>query len=120
MGAGMRGEGMRVGTTPTDISMYGMKRDQLQLLPYDPAWEDDFLGEKNEYSDIGGRFSLIEHVGSTRYDDPPKPILIAILCERKKLEHWPGHDQLGYDTRQFAKKRAAYYAIRDKKTLLCR
>ena len=69
--------------------MYGMKKDQLQLLPHDPAWKNDFLTEKNRIAvALSDQSVLIEHVGSTAIPTiHAKPIIdIAILCSRKWLE----------------------------------
>jgi len=63
--------------------MYGMKRDELRLLPHDPTWKDDFLAEKNRLAaGLRDGSIRIEHVGSTSIPTVhAKPILdIAILC----------------------------------------
>jgi GrpB-like predicted nucleotidyltransferase (UPF0157 family) len=89
--------------TPTGIFMYGMKKDQLQLLPHDPAWKDHFLTEKNRIAvALNDQSALIEHVGSTAIPAiHAKPIIdIAILCSRKGLESLAqALLSLGYDYR---------------------
>jgi GrpB-like predicted nucleotidyltransferase (UPF0157 family) len=105
--------------------MYGMKKDQLQLLPHDPAWKDDFLREKNRIAaalDDGS--VVIEHVGSTAIPTiHAKPILdIAILCGEKGLESTAqALRSLGYDYRgQFDEESGHYYAVLDKNNVrLC-
>ena len=99
--------------------MYGMRKDELLLLPHDPAWEDDFLTEKNRIADVLGDHSArIEHVGSTSIPTVhAKPILdIAILCGEKGLE--PAVQALlglGYDyRRQFDDEAGHYYAVLDR------
>lgn len=98
--------------------MYGMRKGELRLLPYDPAWEHDFLAEKER---IAGHLSdssvQIEHVGSTSIPTVhAKPILdIAILCDEKGLalliQILTG---LGYEYRgQFDNNADHYYAVRD-------
>src|SRR3954463_10040735 len=69
--------------------MYGMRKDELLLLPHDPAWTDNFLAEKNRIVDgLGDSSVQIEHVGSTSIPTVhAKPILdMAILCGEKGLE----------------------------------
>ena len=99
--------------------MYGMKKDQLRLLPHDPAWRGDVLTEKNRIAAaLDDRSALIEHVGSTAIPTiHAKPIIdIAILCGEKSLEApaqaLPG---LGYVYRgQFGGERGHYYAVLDR------
>ncbi len=99
--------------------MYGMRKDELRLLPHDPAWEDDFLAERGRIADaLGDSSARIEHVGSTSIPTVhAKPILdIAILCGGKGLESvaWALR-LLGYDYRgQFDDDVGHYYAILDR------
>lgn len=105
--------------------MYGMRKDELRLLPHDPAWKDDFLAEKNRIADVlGDPFVRIEHVGSTSIPTVyAKPILdIAILCGEKGIE--PVVQTLlglGYMYRgQFDDEIGHYYAILDRENVrLC-
>ena len=98
--------------------MYGMRKDELRLLPYDPAWEHDFLAEKERIAGHLGDSSVqIEHVGSTSIPTVhAKPILdIAILCREKGfaplIQTLTG---LGYEYRgQFDNQADHYYAVRD-------
>ena len=98
--------------------MYGMRKDELRLLPYDPAWENEFLAEKERIADHLGDSSVqIEHVGSTSIPTVhAKPILdIAILCRENGLapliQTLIG---LGYEYRgQFDDQAGHYYAVRD-------
>ena len=99
--------------------MYGMRRDELRLLPHDPAWKDDFSAEKNRIADALGDSSVrIEHVGSTSIPTVhAKPILdIAILCGEKGVA--PGACALrglGYEYRgQYDGEVGHYYAVLDK------
>jgi GrpB-like predicted nucleotidyltransferase (UPF0157 family) len=99
--------------------MYGMRRDELRLLPHDPAWEKDFLAEKERIAvHLGDPSARIEHVGSTSIPAVhAKPILdIAILCGEKGLDHLiRALEGLGYEYRgQFDDHQAGhYYAVRD-------
>ena len=105
--------------------MYGMKKDQLQLLPHDPAWKNDFLTEKNRIAvALSDQSVLIEHVGSTAIPTiHAKPIIdIAILCSRKWLESLAqALLRLGYDYRgQFGEECGHYYAVLDRNNVrLC-
>lgn len=98
--------------------MYGMRKGELRLLPYDPTWEHDFLAEKER---IAGHLIdssvQIEHVGSTSIPTlHAKPILdIAILCGQKGLAHLIQIlTELGYEYRgQFDNNADHYYAVRD-------
>jgi GrpB-like predicted nucleotidyltransferase (UPF0157 family) len=105
--------------------MYGMKRDELRLLPHDPTWKDDFLAEKNRLAAALRDESVrIEHVGSTSIPTVhAKPILdIAILCGEGGLEPVVrALPELGYDYRgQFDEKSGHYYAVLDRdNTRLC-
>lgn len=98
--------------------MYGMRRDELRLLPHDPAWEKDFLAEKGRINDrLGDPSARIEHVGSTSIPAVhAKPILdIAILCGEKGLDPLiRALEGLGYEYRgQFGDEAGHYYAVRD-------
>ncbi len=83
--------------------MYGMKKDELRLLPHDPAWKDDFLAEKNRIAAVLQNSSIqIEYVGSTSIPTVhAKPILdIAVLCDEKTIESVIRTlIELGYDYR---------------------
>lgn len=99
--------------------MYGMRKDELRLLPHDPAWAEDFLAEKNRIADaLGDSSAQIEHVGSTAISSVhAKPILdIAILCGEKGIE--PVVQTLlgmGYEYRgQFDEEAGHYYAVLDR------
>lgn len=73
-----------LGVRMKGLLMYGMRKDELVLLPHDPAWTDNFRAEKNRIADVLGDPSVqIEHVGGTSIPTVhAKPILdIAILCE---------------------------------------
>lgn len=105
--------------------MYGMKKDQLELLPHDPGWEDDFLTERNRIvASLHDRSIVIEHVGSTAIPTiHAKPIIdIAILCCGKELESLvQALLRLGYDYRgQFDEECGHYYAVLDRNNVrLC-
>jgi GrpB-like predicted nucleotidyltransferase (UPF0157 family) len=107
------------------IFMYGMRKDRLLLLPHDPAWQDDFLAEKNRIANALADSSVqIEHVGSTSIPAVhAKPILdIAILCGEKGLEPVAQALRvLGYDYRgRFDDKGGHYYAVFDRENVrLC-
>lgn len=99
--------------------MYGMKRDELRLLPHDPAWKDDFLAEKNRIACALGNPSMrIEHVGSTSIPTVhAKPILdIAVLCGEIGLEPVVrGLLGLGYEYRgRFDEEHGHHYAVFDR------
>ena len=99
--------------------MYGMRKDELRLLPHDPAWKDDFAAEKNRIADALGDSSVrIEHVGSTSIPTVhAKPILdIAILCGEKGLEPVAlALRGLGYEYRgQYGDEVGHYYAVLDR------
>jgi GrpB-like predicted nucleotidyltransferase (UPF0157 family) len=98
--------------------MYGMRKDELRLLPHDPAWADDFLAEKKRIADaLADASARIEHVGSTSIPTVhAKPILdIAILCGGKGIE--PVVEALlglGYDYRgRFDDAAGHHYAVLD-------
>ncbi len=98
--------------------MYGMRKDELRLLPHDPVWKDDFSAEKNRIADALGDSSVrIEHVGSTSIPTVhAKPILdIAILCGEKGVEPVArALARLGYEYRgQFGDQVGHYYAVLD-------
>ena len=60
-----------------------MRKDELRLLPHDPAWEEDFRAEKGRIAELlDDPSARIEHVGSTSIPSVhAKPILdVAILC----------------------------------------
>lgn len=105
--------------------MYGMRKDELRLLPHDPAWETDFLAEKGRIDDhLGDPSARIEHVGSTSIPTVhAKPILdIAILCGGKGLDPLIlALKGLGYEYRgQFDDEAGHYYAVRDSRNVrLC-
>ena len=98
--------------------MYGMRKDELRLLPHDPAWEKDFLAEKQRIADHLRDSSVrIEHVGSTSIPTVhAKPILdIAILCGEKGLAPLiQTLIEIGYEYRgQYEDEAGHYYAVRD-------
>lgn len=59
--------------------MYGMRRDELRLVPHDPAWGDGFLAERGRIANaLGDPSARIEHVGSTAIPAVhAKPIVAA-------------------------------------------
>lgn len=96
--------------------MYGMRRDELRLLPHDPAWEDDFSAEKNRIvAALRDSPVRIEHVGSTSIPTVhAKPILdVAILCGGAGVEPVArALLGLGYEYRgQFDDRVGHYYAV---------
>ena len=99
--------------------MYGMRRDELRLLPHDPAWQDDFLAERGRIAEhLGDPSARFEHVGSTSIPTVhAKPILdIAILCGEKGLDPLiQTLERLGYEYRgRFDDQAGHYYAVRDR------
>lgn len=99
--------------------MYGMSRDDLRLLPHDPAWEEDFAAEKRRIAEAVRDPSVrIEHVGSTAIPTVhAKPILdIAILCGDGGLEPVAeGLQRLGYAYRgSFDGQPGHDYAVLDR------
>lgn len=99
--------------------MYGMRRDELRLLPHDPVWKDDFAAERNRIADTLRDPSVrIEHVGSTAIPAVhAKPILdIAVLCGEKGIgEAATALRRLGYEYRgQFDDEVGHYYAVLDR------
>lgn len=99
--------------------MFGMNKKNLQLLPHDAAWKDDFLNEKRQIeTELKDLIVQIEHIGSTSIPNIyAKPILdLAILCGEKNLDSVVGAIvNLGYEYRgQFDEKRDHFYAVRDK------
>ena len=105
--------------------MYGMKKDELLLLPHDPTWRDDFISEKNRIVAVLQGVSVqIEHVGSTSIPAVhAKPILdIAILCDEKVIESLiQALIALGYDYRgAYEDESNHFYAVLDKNNIrLC-
>lgn len=98
--------------------MYGMKRSELRVVPYDPAWREDFLVEKRRILEAAGpAVAAIEHVGSTAIPTVcAKPILdIAILCGAGGVEAVAAGLQLiGYEYRGlYDDLIGRYYAVLD-------
>lgn len=98
--------------------MHGMRKDELRLLPYDPAWEKDFLAERERIAEHLGDSSVrIEHVGSTAIPTVhAKPILdVAILCGEKGLDPLiRALTAVGYEYRgPYGVEAGHYYAVRD-------
>lgn len=98
--------------------MYGMRRDELRLLPHDPAWRSDFLAEKQRIADhLGDSSARIEHVGSTAIPTVhAKPILdVAILCGEQGLDPViQALTGIGYEYRgQFDNQIGHHYAVLD-------
>lgn len=105
--------------------MYGMNRNQLCLVPHDPAWVGDFLVEKSRIEAVLQDSSVqIEHVGSTSIPTVhAKPILDpAILCGKRGVE--PVAEilvTLGYTYRGLSDDWSGhYYATREQNNIrLC-
>jgi GrpB-like predicted nucleotidyltransferase (UPF0157 family) len=96
--------------------VYGMRKDELRLLPHDPTWEEDFRAEKGRIAErLGDPSARIEHVGSTSIPSVhAKPILdLAILCGAKGVgEVASALEALGYEFRgQFDEEVGHYYAV---------
>lgn len=96
--------------------MYGMRKDELRLLPHDPAWEEDFRAEKGRIAErLDDPSVRIEHVGSTSIPSVhAKPILdVAILCGVRGVEDVASAlKALGYDFRGgFDGEAGHYYAV---------
>ena len=93
--------------------MYGMRKNELRLLPHAPAWKDDFSAEKDRIANALGDSSVrIEHVGSTSIPTVhAKPILdIAILCGEKGLDPLiRAPEGLGYEYRGRFGDEAGHY-----------
>jgi GrpB-like predicted nucleotidyltransferase (UPF0157 family) len=99
--------------------MFGMDKNNLQLMPHDVSWKDDFLSESQRIKSAARDSSIcIEHIGSTSIPNVhAKPILdIAILCGEKGLESVADAlKNLGYYYRgQFDEKQGHFYAVLDK------
>ena len=102
--------------------MYGMKRDNLCLLPHDPAWKDDFLSEKHRITAVLQDSSVqIEHIGSTSIPSVhAKPILdLAILCGKRGVEPVAAAlAALSYQYRGLSPERSGhYYAVREQNNI---
>lgn len=100
------------------ISMYGMRKDKLALLPHDPSWRDKFHDERHKVQEaLAGSTVTIEHIGSTAIPTiHAKPILdIAILCDEKGID--PVIQALiavGYEYRgPYGDQDGHYYAVLD-------
>jgi GrpB-like predicted nucleotidyltransferase (UPF0157 family) len=98
--------------------MYGMNKSELQLVPHDEAWKDDFSAERERIeTTLADSSVLIEHIGSTSIPTVhAKPILdIAILCGANGLESVADAlSKLGYEYRgQFDEKSGHFYAVLD-------
>lgn len=96
--------------------MYGMDKNNLQLMPHDVSWRDDFLAESRRIQSATADSSVtIEHIGSTSIPGIwAKPILdIAILCGKKDFTSMIEILQrLGYEYRgQFDDESGHFYAI---------
>lgn len=99
--------------------MFGMDKKNLQLLPHNPLWKEDFREEKERiFSVVKDSTIQIEHIGSTSIPNiHAKPILdLGILCGEKGLEVVANAlENLGYDYRgQFDDEVGHYYAVLDK------
>lgn len=59
----------------------GLKRDEVKLVEYTPAWKDEFTRVKNELlQNVKLAENQIEHIGSTAIKDmPAKPILDILV-----------------------------------------
>lgn len=95
-----------------------MRRDELRVLPYDPAWKEDFDAEKKRILNcLGDAKVRIEHVGSTAIGTVyAKPVLdIAILCDQDDLALLVKClAELGYEYRdRYEDEADHYYAVRD-------
>lgn len=98
--------------------MYGMRNDELRLVPYDLSWKADFQEERNRIlRHLGENDVRVEHVGSTAIEWVyAKPILdIAVMCGSES--HFlltRSLPSLGYDYRgQFEDEEEHFYAVRD-------
>ena len=96
-----------------------MRKDELRLLPHDPAWLDDFSAEKERIARaLRDSPVRIEHVGSTSIPAVhAKPILdIAILCGEKGVGPVARALRgLGYEYRgRFDEEVGHYYAVLDR------
>ena len=60
----------------------GLKRNTVQLLPYQPEWETIFLSTKKHLEELIGEYVLdIQHVGSTSIKSiAAKPIIDIAIC----------------------------------------
>src|SRR5215218_5300047 len=99
--------------------MFGMKNDELRLVPHDPEWKHDFLAEQKRLAGaLTDPSACIEHVGSTAIPTVhAKPILdIAVLCGDGGLEAAVSAiTKLGYVFRgQFDDEVGHYYAVLDR------
>ena len=82
--------------------MQGVGRNRAELLPHDPAWEEEFLTVKAELSATLGNAALaIEHVGSTAIPTiSAKPILdVAVLVPALDVPELERLSALGYEDR---------------------
>ncbi len=98
--------------------MYGMRRDELRVVPHDPAWKEEFAAEKHRILlGVGDLTVRIEHVGSTAIEMVcAKPVLdIAILCDEDSLATFVNClTKLGYEYRErYEGAVDHFYAVRD-------
>ncbi len=98
--------------------MYGMRRDELRLVPNDPEWNENFAAEKRRIVKfLGDTPAQIEHIGSTAIESVhAKPILdIAILSNDSDLAKIvKALVGLEYEYRgPYDNEADHYYAVRD-------
>lgn len=93
-----------------------MRKDELRLLPHDPAWAEDFRAERGRIVELlDDPSARVEHVGSASIPTVhAKPILdVAILCGVRGVEEVASAlKALGYDFRgRYGDEAGHYYAV---------
>jgi len=96
----------------------GLKRNTVQLLPYQSEWETIFLSTKKHLQKLIGEYVLdIQHVGSTSIKGiAAKPIIdIAICISQKEIieKITPRLESNGYECRGDKWENGGYLIVKD-------
>jgi len=98
--------------------MLGLKRNTVQLVPYQPEWEVLFLSTKKHLQKLIGEYVLdIQHVGSTSIKGiAAKPIIdIAVCISQKEIieKIIPILESNGYKDRGDVRENGGYLIVKD-------
>ena len=75
----------------------GRERRPIVIAPYDPAWPEQFLVERERIAGALGEWALrIEHVGSTSVPGLASKPIVDILVEVAAVEDAAGLERAGY------------------------
>jgi len=99
-------------------NILGLKRNTVQLLPYQSEWETLFLSTKMHLEKLIGQYVLdIQHVGSTSIKSiAAKPIIdIAVCISQKEIikKIIPILESNGYKDRGDVRENGGYLIVKD-------